>query len=446
MAETVQQVLRERMHDDTVGLRHEGRVWTWREHLAEASAEAAALIGLADPARPLHVGALLGNTPAMLRAMAGAGLGGYVLCGINDTRRGAGLAADVRRAECQVLLVDQEHRPLTVGLDLDGVRVLDVSSPEWARLVADADAGALVPHREVEAMDTFMMIFTSGTSGDPKAVQVAHVMVLFAGLTLVDKFSITSDDCCYLSMPLFHSNAVLAGWTVAVHSGAAMAPGPLHGVAVPRRRAPLRRDVPQLRRQAAGLRARDAGEAGRRRQPAARGFRQRGRRPRHRGVRPPLRVRGRRRVRLHRDRDHHHPRARYAAGLGRAGARGRGRLRPRDGAGVRGRGLRRARRADQRRPGRRRAGQHHRAGLLLRLLQRPGGQRRPDAARDVLVRRPRLPRRRRLDLPRRPHRRLDARRRREPRRRPDRADPDAAARRSAGSRCTPCPTSRSATR
>ena len=226
MAETVQQVLRERRNDDTVGLRYDDRVWTWREHLDEAAAEAATLIAMADPDRPLHVGALLGNTPEMLRAMAGAALGGYVLCGINSTRRGDGLASDVRRADCQVLLVDAEHRPLLDGLDLAGVRVLDVSSPEWAALVARAaeEPGGLVPHREVEAMDTFMMIFTSGTSGDPKAVQVAHLMVLFAGLNLVGRFSITSDDCCYLSMPLFHSNAVLAGWSVAVNSGAAMAP------------------------------------------------------------------------------------------------------------------------------------------------------------------------------------------------------------------------------
>ena len=55
--------------------------------------------------------------------MAAAGLGGYVLCGINTTRRGDGLLADVRRADCQFLLTDEEHLPLLGGLDLAGVTV-----------------------------------------------------------------------------------------------------------------------------------------------------------------------------------------------------------------------------------------------------------------------------------------------------------------------------------
>ena len=225
MAETIQQLLRERAEDDTPGVLHAGGSTSWREHLAESSVEAAALIALLDTDRPPHVGVLLGNTPQMLRAMAGAALGGYVLCGINTTRRGAGLAADVLRAECQVLLTDAEHRHLLDALgpgELDGVRVVDTSSPEWTGLVESA--GELTPLREVGAMDTFMMIFTSGTSGDPKAVQVAHLMVLFSGLNLVDRFAMTPADVCYLSMPLFHSNAVVAGWAVAIASGAAMVP------------------------------------------------------------------------------------------------------------------------------------------------------------------------------------------------------------------------------
>ncbi|NPC96267.1 fatty-acid--CoA ligase FadD1 [Nocardioides sp. zg-DK7169] len=224
MAETVQQRLRELVEVDTVAVRHEDRTWTWREHLAEASAEAATMIRMLDPERPPHVGTLLGNGPAMLRAMAAAGLGGYVLAGINDTRRGAGLAADVRRADCQVLLTDREHLPLLDGLDLGDVQVLDVDDEGYLGLLAEPGASALTPLREVGAGDTFMLIFTSGTSGDPKAVQVGHITVLFAGLMLAQKYEITDADTCYLSMPLFHSNAVLAGWSVALCGGAAMAP------------------------------------------------------------------------------------------------------------------------------------------------------------------------------------------------------------------------------
>src|SRR5271155_3559323 len=169
MFETVQQLLRARMHDDTAALVHGDRAWTWREHLAEATAEASVLIGLADTTRPLHVGALLGNSPAMLRSMAAAGLGGYVLCGVNTIRRGAGLLADIRRADCQLLLVDPDHVPLLDGLGLADVTLLDASSRRYAAAVAAGPP--LVPHREVGPSDPLMMIFTSGTPGDPKAVR-----------------------------------------------------------------------------------------------------------------------------------------------------------------------------------------------------------------------------------------------------------------------------------
>ena len=180
------------------------------------------MIALADPSRAMHVGALLGNTPAMLRSMAAAALGGYVLCGINTTRRGDGLAGDIRRAECQLVLVDTEHRPLLDGLDLGGATVLDVDGAQYRDAVATAKP--LVPHREVTGADTALMIFTSGTSGDPKAVRFAHAMAVMCGASLVDRFELTADDVCYLSMPLFHSNGVAAGWAVAIACGATMAP------------------------------------------------------------------------------------------------------------------------------------------------------------------------------------------------------------------------------
>ncbi len=222
MADTIQQLLTARQGEDTPAVKYGDQVWSWRQHLADAARTAAALIDLADPDRQLHVGTLLGNTPEMLTAMAGAALGGYVLCGINNTRRGAALANDILRADCQLLLTDPAHRDLLDGLDLPGVRVIDTAGRQWSELLASA--GALTPYRDVAPTDTFMMIFTSGTSGEPKAVQVTHLTVLFAGSTLIERFDVTESDVCYLSMPLFHSNALLAGWSVAVGSGAAMVP------------------------------------------------------------------------------------------------------------------------------------------------------------------------------------------------------------------------------
>jgi fatty-acyl-CoA synthase len=226
MPETLQQLLRERGDEDQPAIIHEDLVLSWRDYVAISGTDAAALLGLVDRERPVHVGTLLGNSPQMLRSMAAAALGGFVLCGINATRRGAGLAADILRAECQVLLTDDEHLRLieTIADDLAKalVRVINTDSDEWSELVSGA--GDLTPYREVEAMDTFMMIFTSGTSGDPKAVQVTHLLPLFSGLHLAEKVGLTAADICYVSMPLFHSNAVAAGWAPAACTGAAMVP------------------------------------------------------------------------------------------------------------------------------------------------------------------------------------------------------------------------------
>ena len=220
--DTMQALLQQRMSDSSVAVKHRDLQWSWAQYLTKSAARAAALLAAADPQRPMHIGALLGNTPEMLTQMAAAGLGGYVLCGLNTTRRGAALAADIQRADCQFVVTDAEHRPLLDGLDLEGTQIFDTSTPQWEDFVGAA--GDLVPHRSVTAMDAFMMIFTSGTSGNPKAVQVSHLMAAIAGLSLTERFALTERDTCYVSMPLFHSNAVVAGWAPGVVAGAAIAP------------------------------------------------------------------------------------------------------------------------------------------------------------------------------------------------------------------------------
>jgi len=88
---------------------------------------------------------------------------------------------------------------------------------------ADDDFDESKAGRRPSADDGHVLIFTSGTSGEPKAVRVTHAKVAFPGEMLAQRFGLGPIDTCYLSMPLFHSNAVMAGWAVAVAAGGSIA-------------------------------------------------------------------------------------------------------------------------------------------------------------------------------------------------------------------------------
>jgi fatty-acyl-CoA synthase len=131
------------------------------------------------------------------------------------------LARDIRASECQLILTDSQLAPLLEGLDLGEVRIVDTDSDEWAEAVSAASPPQDPP--PVTAMDPFMLIFTSGTSGDPKAVQVGNFTVTMSGEALAPNFDLSSEDVVYLSMPLFHSNAIMGGFSPAIAVGATMA-------------------------------------------------------------------------------------------------------------------------------------------------------------------------------------------------------------------------------
>ncbi|WP_066899861.1 long-chain-fatty-acid--CoA ligase FadD17 [Mycolicibacterium houstonense] len=198
------------------GIHQDDSFVSWADHIAAGAQLAAALRARLDPSEPPHVGALLGNTTFFSSLLVAAGLDGLVPVGLNQTRRGEALARDVAHADCQLVLADSS---ITVP---PGVDYIDVESADWATELASY-RDAPVSFAELSADDLFMLIFTSGTSGDPKAVRVTHDKVAFPGQMLADRFGLGPADTVYLSMPLFHSNAIMAGWAVATAAGASIA-------------------------------------------------------------------------------------------------------------------------------------------------------------------------------------------------------------------------------
>jgi fatty-acyl-CoA synthase len=197
------------IEDDTVSF------ISWRDHIQAGADLAAALRARLAPGKPPHIGVLLGNTPFFCTVLVAAALGGLVPVGLNPTRRGAALQRDIDHADCQFVLADRAGAQ-------PGIEALDVQSDSWARELASY-RGAPVTFPTVDPDDLFMLIFTSGTSGNPKAVRCTHAKVAFPGVMLADRFGLGPQDTCYLSMPLFHSNAIMAGWGPAVAAGASIA-------------------------------------------------------------------------------------------------------------------------------------------------------------------------------------------------------------------------------
>ena len=87
-------------------------IWTHGEVFAESTRYAALFLERLDPARPPHVGVLLDNTPEYVFCLAGAGLAGAAVVGLNHTRRDEHLLADIGYTDVQLLVTEPRHQEL----------------------------------------------------------------------------------------------------------------------------------------------------------------------------------------------------------------------------------------------------------------------------------------------------------------------------------------------
>jgi fatty-acyl-CoA synthase len=205
--------------------------WSWAQVLEAASGRAALLGRLLEPGPP-HVAVLLDNVPEYHFWLCACALAGAVVVGANPTHRGEELARDLAHTRCQLLVTDTAHLALVEGLVLgDAIgavdranrRVLVTDSGAYGRLL-EQSAGAPLPDVSgIEEHDLGWLIFTSGTSGAPKACRCSQGRLARISTVVPQMFGLGPDDVCLVAMPLFHSNALMAGWGPALAAGATVA-------------------------------------------------------------------------------------------------------------------------------------------------------------------------------------------------------------------------------
>jgi len=232
-AGTVAELLLARAEDEGPGLIFEERSWRWREVVAE-SARCAARATTLRRAGPFHIGVLLENVPEYLFWLGGAALSGATVVGINPTRRGAELARDIRFADCQLVVTDANGSALLDGLDLGlaADRILRVDSPstgDGPQAGENQSAGDSPPGGDgavvetVSPSDLLLLLFTSGTTGNPKAVRCTQGRLASIAGRAAAGYGFRGEDICYCPMPLFHGNAIMALWAPALSVGATVA-------------------------------------------------------------------------------------------------------------------------------------------------------------------------------------------------------------------------------
>jgi fatty-acyl-CoA synthase len=218
---TVADLLRARADDEHPGLLFEDRVWTWAEVVHEGAARSALARQLHDGDSPFHIGVLLDNEPEYLFWIAGAALAGATIVGINPTRRGAALGADIRHTDCQIIVTDREHWPLLDGVDTgvstERLVLVDDDGRDAAAHVATLD------RIDVDPRSTLLLLFTSGSTGAPKAVICSTGRLAATATNAAGQFGITRDDVLYECMPMFHGNAIMANVLPALGVGATIA-------------------------------------------------------------------------------------------------------------------------------------------------------------------------------------------------------------------------------
>jgi fatty-acyl-CoA synthase len=178
------------------------------------------------------VAILASNVPAMIEAHFAVPMLGAVLNPLNTRLDAASIAFSLNHGRAKVLIADREFAALVAvarsQLDHD-VLVIDIENPGLpdARAIGETTYEALLaggdPLFEWREPDdewqSLCLLYTSGTTGDPKGAVYSHRGAYLSALGNALMFGLSFDSVYLWTLPMFHCSGWSYPWAVVAVGG-----------------------------------------------------------------------------------------------------------------------------------------------------------------------------------------------------------------------------------
>ena len=172
------------------------------------------------------------NVPALLEAHFAVPALGAVLNALNVRQDPRTLAFCLAHGDAKVLITDAEFAPAikaALALGPRDLLVVDIDDPQgpagerlgaltYEALLAEGDPGFAWPGARDE-WDALSLLYTSGTTGDPKGVVYHHRGAYLNALGNALAFRLDAESVYLWTLPMFHCNGWTYPWAVTAAGG-----------------------------------------------------------------------------------------------------------------------------------------------------------------------------------------------------------------------------------